>query len=152
MLCQSIKNRILKGIFENVQIDREQTKKIDHILFVLQGFKTQIGKIMATLTDFITKQTEFADRQDKAVADLQEDVKNLNDVISKLQASQGTVSDEDQVLLDQLTTRGQSLTEKLELLDNLTPPVVPPIEDTTVGGTGPDVVPIVPAQDTVSGQ
>ena len=67
----------------------------------------------------------FLDRQDTAVSDLQGDVKSLNDQIAALQASQGTITASDQALLDGIQARGSAISDKLDALDALTPPVVP---------------------------
>ncbi len=80
---------------------------------------------MSAISDFTTKLTAFFDRQDTAVADLQADVQNLTDQIAALQASQGTVTPEDQALLDAIQTRSETITAKLEALDALTPPAPP---------------------------
>ncbi len=81
--------------------------------------------IMSVISDFAAKQAAFNDRMDTAIADLQGDVKTLNDEIAKLQASSGAISAEDQALLDGLQTRAQGITDKLEALDALTPPPPP---------------------------
>ncbi len=80
---------------------------------------------MSAISDFKTKQDAFNDRMDKAIEGLQGDVKFLNDTIAALQASSGTVTPEDQVLLDQLTARGSAIADKLDALDAITPPAPP---------------------------
>ncbi len=84
------------------------------------------NKIMSAISDFATKQNAFNDRIDTAIADLQGDVKSLNDQIAALQASSGTVTPEDQALLDGITARASAVADKLDALDALTPPVAPP--------------------------
>lgn len=98
------------------------------------------GKIMSAISDFVAKQTAFNTRQgaaiDSAVAGvsgLTADVQSLNDKITELQNSQGTVTPEDQALLDQLEAQGEATATRLEgvsaalaALDAQTPPVVPP--------------------------
>ncbi len=81
---------------------------------------------MSAISDFAAKVTAFFDRQDTAITDLQGDVKNLNDQIAALQASQGTITPADQALLDGIQTRAQAVSDKLDALDALTPPVPPP--------------------------
>jgi len=49
----------------------------------------------------------------------------LNDKITELQNSQGQITPGDQALLDDLQVAGNVLADKLEALDNLTPPVPP---------------------------
>lgn len=83
---------------------------------------------MATpISDFAVKQNEFNDRQDAAVAGLTGDVQTLNDKITELQNSAGTITPEDQALLNDIQARGEAITAKLEALDALTPPKVPPV-------------------------
>lgn len=86
----------------------------------------KLNTIMSAISDFSTKLSAFFDRQDKAISDLQDDVKNLNDQIAALQNSSGTVTPEDQALLDQITARASAVSDKLDALDQLTPPATPP--------------------------
>lgn len=80
---------------------------------------------MAAISDFATAMNAFTDRQDKAVADLQGDVKSLEDQIAALQNSSGAISAADQALLDGIQARASSVADKLDALDALTPPVTP---------------------------
>jgi len=80
---------------------------------------------MSAISDFATKQNAFNDRIDAAVTGVQADVKFLQDTIDKLQNSPGTITPEDQALLDQLDARADAVATKLEALDALTPPVPP---------------------------
>lgn len=82
--------------------------------------------LMSAISDFAAKVTAFFDRQDKAVSDLQGDVDNLQKQIAALQTSQGSITPEDQALLDGIQARAQTVADKLDALDALTPPVVPP--------------------------
>lgn len=81
---------------------------------------------MTAISDFAAKMTAFTDRQDAAVADLQGDVKSLEDQIAALQATAGAITPEDQALLDVIQARASTVADKLDALDALTPPVVPP--------------------------
>src|SRR4029077_2266147 len=80
-------------------------------------------QIMSAISDFATKMDAFNTRIDAAIADLQGDVKNLEDQIAALQNSPGTITPEDQALLDGITTRASAVADKLDALDALTPPV-----------------------------
>lgn len=95
--------------------EHHQLKHITHLL----------EKLMTKISEFADQMNAFTDRQDKAVADLQDDVKSLNDKITELQNSAGTVTPEDQALLDAIQARAGSVADKLDALDNLTPPVTP---------------------------
>lgn len=89
---------------------------------------------MSAISDFAAKQAAFNARMDTAIADLQGDVQALNDQIAKLQATSGTITAEDQALLDGITERSSTIADKLDALDALTPPVVP----APAGGPGGD--------------
>ena len=78
--------------------------------------------IMSVVSDFSDKQNAFFDRQDKAITDLQGDVKFLNDTIATLQNSPGTISAADQASLDAIQARASTISDKLDALDALTPP------------------------------
>lgn len=82
-------------------------------------------RIMSAISDFASKQNSFNDRIDSAVTGLQGDVAALNAKITELQNSPGTVTPEDQALLDALQSRGETIAAKLEALDALTPPTPP---------------------------
>lgn len=80
---------------------------------------------MSKISDFAAQMNAFTDRQDKAVSDLQDDVKALNDKITELQNTPGEISPEDQKLLDDLQARASAVADKLDALDSLTPPAIP---------------------------
>ncbi len=81
---------------------------------------------MSAISTFAANVQAFFDRQDTAITDLQGDVKNLQDQIKALQDSNGAITPEDQALLDGITLRAQTVADKLDALDGLVPPVVPP--------------------------
>src|SRR5258706_9647949 len=89
----------------------------------------QNKEIMSAISDFSAAQAAFQDRQDKAITNLQADVENLEAQIKKLQDSTGQITPEDQKLLDDIQTRSSAISDKLDALDALTPPVVPPVEN-----------------------
>lgn len=107
---------------------------------VLQKLDQMEGKIMSVISEFAAKQKAFNDRQSAAidaattsVTGLSGDIQALNDKITELQNSQGSVTPEDQALLDELQTAGDALATKVEgvssalaALDALTPPTPPP--------------------------
>ncbi len=91
----------------------------------LRQILTNQETIMTAISDFTAKMTTFFDRQDKAVSDLQDDVKNLTDEIAKLQASPGQITPEYQASLDAIQARASTVADKLDALDALTPPLPP---------------------------
>lgn len=80
---------------------------------------------MSAISQFAARQEAFNTRVDTAVTGIQADVKALTDKITELQNTAGTITPEDQALLDAIETRAAAITEKLEALDALTPPVPP---------------------------
>lgn len=82
---------------------------------------------MSAISEFAAKQSEFNGRLSTAIDGLTGDVALLNQKIQELQNSAGTITPEDQALLDQLQTQGEMLASRLEAVDALTPPA-PPVE------------------------
>lgn len=81
---------------------------------------------MQAITDFAAKVAAHNDKIDAAVTGLTGDVAELNRQIAALQASSGTLTPEDQALLDGIEARSAGVADKLAALDALTPPVAPP--------------------------
>jgi uncharacterized FlgJ-related protein len=89
-------------------------------------FLINLGEeIMSKISDFADKQNEFNNQMDASVADINADVKALQDQIVQLQNSAGQITPEDQALLDGLQARTDVMAQKLAALDALTPPVPP---------------------------
>lgn len=104
---------------------RESTERhLSDVRDQLRGISHRLERIMSKISDFAAQMNAFTDRQDKAVSDLQDDVKTLNDKITELQNS-GGLSAEDQASLDSIQARASTVADKLEALDSLTPPAVP---------------------------
>lgn len=107
-----------------------------------QDLKEMEKNIMSLITDFVAKQKTFNDRQSAAtdglvtsVGGITGDIKVLNDKIEALQNSPGGITPEDQQLLNELEAAGDALATKVEAaaaaaktLDELTPPVAPPVQ------------------------
>lgn len=87
--------------------------------------KLDIEQLMSKISEFSASMATFFDRQDTALVELQGDVKNLTDQIAALQASGGAITPEDQALLDGIQTRAQAVSDRLDQLNALTPPVTP---------------------------
>jgi len=81
--------------------------------------------IMSAISEFATRQNQFNDRIDAAITGVSADVDALNAEIVKLQNTPGIITPEDQALLDGIQARSQTVADKLEALDALTPPVPP---------------------------
>lgn len=82
---------------------------------------------MSAISDFAVQQQLYNDSLAKSLDGLSSDIKNLDDQIAALQASPGAITPADQVLLDGISAASKSLADKFAALDNLTPPVVPPV-------------------------
>lgn len=83
-------------------------------------------RIMSKISDYAAQVNATFDKIDASVTGLQGDVKNLTDQIAALQNSPGTITPEDQALLDGIQTRASSIADKLNALDAITPPPAPP--------------------------
>ncbi len=107
----------------------ESTSKTDlgQVLVVLSATILQLEHVMSAISDFSTKVNAAFDTLGTAVDGLVTDIQTLNDEIKKLQDSAGTVTPEDQALLDEIQTRAQGVADKAKALDDLTaaPPTPP---------------------------
>jgi len=120
-------------------ITQRHQREHDHNQAILKRLAEIERNIMSKITEFAAAQKAFNERQataiDKVVTSVEGitgDLKTLNDKIEALQNSQGEVTPEDQVLLDELQTAGSELATKLETvstaleaLDAQTPPTPP---------------------------
>jgi hypothetical protein len=95
-----------------------------HHFVTKQDLENQTHKIMSKISEFADAQKAFNDRQDAAIAGLTGDIQNLEDQIAKLQSTSGAITPEDQALLDGIQARASAISDKLEALDSLTPPVI----------------------------
>lgn len=80
---------------------------------------------MSAISDFAAKQKAFNDEFSSDFDAVQAAIQALNDKIAALQNSAGTVTPEDQALIDQLENDGQALVSKADALANKTPPAPP---------------------------
>lgn len=105
--------------------DVETNKVLCAIDKLLLALKRTERRIMTKISEFAEKQAAFNNRMDSAVQGIVGDVAELNRKIEELQNSPGTITPEDQALLDALEVRGDAISAKLEAIDALTPPPVP---------------------------
>lgn len=82
-------------------------------------------KFMSAIGDFAAKLKAFQDKEDAAVADLIVRVKGLQDTLTAIQNSAGTISPEDQASLDAALAQAQSVSDKLAALDSTVAPTPP---------------------------
>ena len=106
---------------------RDRLTRIERVLRnVARAQQQDLESIMSKISEFSDAMAAFFDRQDAAITDLQGDVKFLSDKIAELQNS-GSVTPEDQALLDAIQARQALVADKLDALNALTPPVAPPV-------------------------
>jgi uncharacterized membrane protein YdfJ with MMPL/SSD domain len=108
-------------------MDGKVIKILEAIQLELSIIRHRLKHVMSAISEFSARQTAFNDRMDAAVTGLQGDVTSLKDQITALQNSTGTITKEDQALLDAIDARVSVIADKLDALDALTPPV-PPVE------------------------
>lgn len=115
-------DRLLNKLADGAGDERLHTA----ILNALQALNGKADNIMSAISDFAAKQKAFNDRTGAAIDGIVADIKTLNDKITELQNSAGTVTPEDQALIDDLQAKGETLASKAEALDAQTPPPPPP--------------------------
>jgi chromosome segregation ATPase len=128
MMHQDPLTRVACSLEELVRIysqDLASRRQLDRIESTLDAVLQTQQIIMSAISDFAAKQNAFNDRIDTAIEGLTADVKSLNDLIEKLQNTQGAITAEDQALLNQIETRSDAVAAKLEALDALNPPPPP---------------------------
>ena len=87
---------------------------------ILKGMAEMGEKIMSKISEFATSQNAFNDRLDAAVAGVSADIDGLKAEILKLQNTAGSITPEDQALLDGIQARTDAIATKLEALDAAT--------------------------------
>jgi hypothetical protein len=85
----------------------------------------ELDKIMSAISDFAAKQTDHNAKMDTAIQGLSGDIQSLKDLIAQLQNSPGQITPEDQATLDALEKQAGTTADKLQALDDLTPPTPP---------------------------
>lgn len=118
---------------------KELSDKLDLAIARQIRTHTLMETLMAKFSEYAASQKAFNDAQaagidavNAAVDGVAADVQVLNDKITALQNSQGDVTPEDQALIDELQSAGQSLKDKMDALsakatalDAQNPPTVP---------------------------
>ncbi len=80
---------------------------------------------MSAISDYAAKQAEHNKVIEDGLDGIAGDIAGLNEAIAKLQASQGTLSAEDQALLDEADAKGKAIADRVSALDAQTPPAPP---------------------------
>ena len=102
--------------------DPELARKLDHIFDALHQME---HRIMSAISDFVAKVTAFNQDVSDDLDALQAAIGNLNDTITALNNSAGTVTPADQALIDQAVAQGTALAAKADALAGKTPPAPP---------------------------
>lgn len=87
----------------------------------LWGAIDKLNTTMSKISESAAAQLETLEKISVSVNGIVADVKALNEKIAELQGSQGQISPEDQLLLDEVTRKSAELQVRLEQLDALTP-------------------------------
>lgn len=80
---------------------------------------------MSAISDFATKQAAFNADVSDDLDQISAAIGKLNDTITQLQNSSGTVSPEDQATIDSLQSQGTALAAKADALAGKQPPTPP---------------------------
>lgn len=125
-ICQAISS-LTHAIRELSELRKNEFEwfKSHHALATKQDLENAKVQIMSVISEFAAKQKGFNDRLDAAICGLTGDVQTLNDKIAELQNSRGSITPEDQALLDAIETRSELIASKLEALDAMTLPEIP---------------------------
>lgn len=94
-------------------------------LAVFISLKRTRKRIMSAIADFAAKQAAFNTELTSDLSDISTAIGALNDKITALQNSAGTVTPEDQALIDQMQTDGAALVTKADALAGKAPPTPP---------------------------
>lgn len=90
--------------------------------------KTQLTKIMSVISTFATSVKASFDQVSTDLDSISTDIQALNAQIAALQNSSGTVSAEDQALLDDIQAKGTALAAKADAAVPAPLPVAPVAE------------------------
>jgi hypothetical protein len=119
-----ILNQIQQGLKKLGEEQKNEFKWFKSQEFITKkDLKETERNIMSKISEFAVSQSLFQDRIDVAITDLQGDVQSLDNTIAALQATSGSITAEDQALLDNIQARTSTIADKLDALDALTPPV-----------------------------
>lgn len=83
-------------------------------------------KTMSAFDAYVTAQKGFNDSMSTSISEISDDVAALNAKIAALQNAPGTLTTEQQAALDDLQATSSSLAQRLQAVNDMTPPAVPP--------------------------
>jgi outer membrane murein-binding lipoprotein Lpp len=91
-------------------------------LVVMHAICWRHGALMKTIQEFKTVVDAAFAKINAAVSGLSTDIKTLNEKITALQNSGGTLTEEDQATLNDIATTAGAIADKAEALDAITAP------------------------------
>lgn len=104
-----VNNHSLHHVFERIEV-------------MEKAILERLNKIMSAVTDFAAKAQAALDKTSADLDSIVTDIKTLNDKITALQNSPGTLSPADQAALDAIQASAAALQTKA---DGVVPPVLP---------------------------
>jgi len=99
-----------------------QLDRIERLLFRVL---TNQGIMMATFEQYVKDQTDHNQATSDALNDIASDIQALTDLVASLRSAEGTLTAEQQAVLDELDSKGGELADKAKALANVTPPPAP---------------------------
>jgi hypothetical protein len=120
--------KTIKWLIEQLKIEIILTRILDDFIKKSDLEKME-KKIMSKITDIESAQKAYFDEMGVIVDNIASDVKLLNDKLTAIQNSPGTLSPEDQASLDSGLGLVKGLRDRLKTLDDMTPPdaSIPPV-------------------------
>lgn len=107
------------------QLDRIEQNQA-RVLSKLDALRKQGEKLMSKISEYVDKQLAHNKDIDKHLDGISAGIGDLKKTIADLQNSQGSVTAEDQALLDKAEAQAQALEDKAHAMDTLQPPTPPP--------------------------
>lgn len=114
-----------------ISLNVDALPQFKKIFLKLNNLLSQGETLMSAIQDFAVKQQAYNERMNAAVEGIRGDLDNLNEQIKKLQdaaAQNSEMSDEDKEALNRLEMSSQELADKLEQIDQLNAPALPPVD------------------------
>ena len=87
----------------------------------------RIGELMSQISDFAAKQTAHNQKVSDDLDAISTEIQKLNDALTAIQNSPGTLSPADQASLDAAQVSAQALEDKANGMAAVSPPVVPAV-------------------------
>ncbi len=111
--------------------DPTMLAKLERIEGLLTTIQQTQGKLMSVISDFSVKQNAFNAEISSDLDDIKTAAASQLALIQQLQQSQGTVTPEDQAIIDKLEADGTALVSKADATAGKTPPAPPTDNPTT---------------------